>query len=139
VGPLWRHLVLAAGVATMLGVILALLLIPIWQSAADTLAERLLNTYYTATSAMILIPAILLVRFFSHFRGGRIIWAWSTMMIGWVAILIADILFAYKTIAELDPLLVRTMTVIYLAGYLVLCRGILFHRQLITAEETEIY
>jgi hypothetical protein len=107
------------------------LLVPIVRSADAPLAKTL-NLVYPALDLVLLVPAIVLLRITSRFRGGAVWRIWLALLAGFVFTALGDILFAYFStlgFTQLDP----AVHAMYLVAYGGLAAGTMVQRQLLAA------
>jgi len=94
--------------------------------------ETFLNIYYPTVSFMVLAPSLVMLRVSLRFRGGRLRLVWKAIAAGFALSLVSDVLFAYLTSETIHSLL-PMIDFLYLAGYLLIARGILLQFQLMEA------
>ncbi|MDJ0762039.1 MAG: hypothetical protein QNJ97_03545 [Myxococcota bacterium] len=99
--------------------------------AGGSFLECSLNIFYPVTSFLSLAPCAVILRFGLRFRGGRVFWIWSTLIIGYLLLLIADLMFAYFSMLHMESVLGQ-MDFLYAAGYLLVARAILFQREVLS-------
>lgn len=94
--------------------------------------ETFLNIYYPTVSFLVLAPSLVMLRVSLRFRGGRLRLVWAAIAAGFALSLVSDVLFAYLTSETIHSLL-PMIDFLYLAGYLLIARGILLQFQLMEA------
>lgn len=109
---------ISAGSTTILSVLLAWpLLEPVVRTPAAPLAMAL-NVAYPALDLVLLIPAVVLLRLTSEFRGGAVWRVWAGLLVGIVFTALGDIGFAWFStlgLTRLDPLVHALYVVAYAA------------------------
>jgi hypothetical protein len=121
VGPRKEPLVVAAITIPLVAVVGYLCLRPI-ASTPRPFGEAFVAIVYPVLDLVVLVPTAILVRITSHFHGGRVWTVWGSILLGFVVLCVADVLFAYATLAGLtgfDPLL----TVTFVGGYALTAYG----------------
>jgi hypothetical protein len=88
--------------------------------------ETFLNVFYPVAGFACLALCGVMLRVGLRFRGGKLLWVWVCLTLGFGGVLISDILFSF--LASMD----RTGAIdfLYTAGYLFIARGILFQLDL---------
>jgi hypothetical protein len=107
------------------------LLAPIVRSA-DAPLPKTLNLLYPALDLVLLVPAIVLLRITSRFRGGAVWHIWLALLAGFVFTALGDILFAYFStlgFTHLDP----AVHAMYLVAYGGMAAGAMVQRRLLAA------
>jgi hypothetical protein len=129
VGSPAEHAAIASAVALGFGVVAYFLLLPALRVEAPFL-ERLLNAAYPAFDFVMLLPVVILTRIAWPFRGGAVFQAWGMLLLGFVALCAADIVYAWFSILELDEL-DPVVDATYVVAYAAVARGTLLHRELL--------
>ena len=112
------------------------LLRPIAGTPGEPLATAL-NVAYPSLDLLLLIPAVVLLRITSQFRGGAVWRVWAALLAGVLFLAIGDILFAYFStlgITKIDPL-VHAM---YLIAYAGLAAGTEIQYRLVAPEAVPV-
>jgi hypothetical protein len=94
-------------ILSLLGVFFLVVGRPVLASDAPW-AERALNIAYPVLDAILLVPAVLLLKMALSMRGGALWKVWMALLLGFVFLAAGDILFAFFTTLgknALDPLL----------------------------------
>jgi hypothetical protein len=115
------YVALGSGVALLAGAAGWVVLTPIAR-AGGTPLELALNLVYPALDLLGLVPAALLMRVTLRLRGGALFWVWTLVLSGFLALAIADVLYAYLTmldVASATPL----MHIGFMLGYGLVARG----------------
>ena len=89
-----------------------------------------LNIFYPVASFVALAPCLVMLRTGLKFRGGRLLLVWLPMTLGFCAVLVSDILFAYMTtvdMAWIEP----AVDFLYTSGYALIPIGTLSQANLL--------
>ncbi len=130
VGHRHEHAAIAMGGAVAFALLGYALLAPIAR-APRPLPERLITIAYPVLDFVVLVPLLVLLRITLYFRGGRVWSVWATLMAGFAAASVADIVFGYvSSIGErsLQPL----MDTMFIGSYFLLACGAALQRELLT-------
>ena len=98
--------------------------------SGDPAVEIALNTFYPVASFIALAPCLVMLRTGLKFRGGRLLLVWLPMTLGFCAVLVSDILFAYMTtvdMAWIEP----AVDFLYTSGYTLIPIGTLSQANLL--------
>jgi hypothetical protein len=99
-------------------------------AADDPGLEIALNVFYPVASFIALAPCLVMLRTGLKFRGGRLLLVWLPMTLGFAAVLVSDILFAYLVTAEMawiEP----GVDFLYTSGYALIPIGTLSQANLL--------
>ncbi len=118
---------LAAGMIGLAGT--ALLVLPIFRRSEVGL-EELIHIAHPLTKVVLLSLAVILLRITWKLKGGRVWHIWSALVLGLLALGVADLLFAYATLLEVRELQAPS-DLGYLLSYLLLADGSLRQRELL--------
>ena len=119
------YVVVASAMAALAGGVGFVVLTPIVH-AGGTPLELALNLAYPALDLVALVPAALLMRLTLRLRGGALFWVWGLVLSGFLALAVADVLYAYLTMLDVhsaEPL----MHLGFMFGYGLVARGL--HQQ----------
>lgn len=94
---------IALGACATLGVVGCIILWPV-AVAPTPLGERIVDVGYPLLDLITLIPALVLLRITSGFRGGRVWRVWAALLAGILFATGGDVVFADLTPAHLDAL-----------------------------------
>jgi hypothetical protein len=94
--------------------------------------ELALNVFYPTASFLTLVPLMTLMRVGWLFRGGRLLWVWTPLTLGFACVLFSDVLFAYSSTLHVSYL-DRPLDFMYLCGYVLIPCGIFFQKDLVGA------
>jgi hypothetical protein len=92
--------------------------------------EIALNIFYPVASFIALAPCLVMLRTGLKFRGGKLLLVWLPMTLGFTAVLVSDILFAYMTtvkMAWIEP----SVDFLYTSGYALIPIGTLSQANLL--------
>ncbi len=106
-----------------------MLLRPVFQRGVVGLGEQL-SIAYPLADLVILSLAVILFRITWKLKGGRVWQVWSSLVLGFVAVSVADLMFTYMTLLE-HPELLAPSDLAYLLGYILFVRGGLKQRELL--------
>lgn len=107
------------------------LLLPIAQSSG-TSVEKALNVAYPALDFVLIVPAVLLARSASRFRGGAVWRPWAALLGGLLFTAAGDIAFAWFSVlgqSQLDP----AVHALYVLAYGCVAAGVLYQQELLEA------
>ena len=93
-------------------------------ASGDPGAEVALNIFYPVASFVALAPCLVMLRTGLKFRGGRLLLVWLPISLGFTAVLVSDILFAYMTTVDMgwiEP----AVDFLYASGYALIPIGAL--------------
>lgn len=105
------------------------LLAPIVGSG-DPAIEIALNIFYPVSSFIALAPCLVMLRTGLKFRGGRLLLVWLPMSLGFAAVLISDILFAYLVTVKI-AWVEHLVDFLYISGYALIPIGTLSQANLL--------
>lgn len=105
------------------------LLTPIVGSG-DPAIEIALNIFYPVASFVALAPCLVMLRTGLKFRGGRLLLVWLPITLGFAAVLISDILFAYLVTVKI-AWLEHLVDFLYISGYALIPIGTLSQANLL--------
>jgi hypothetical protein len=105
------------------------LLAPIVGSG-DPGVEVALNIFYPVASFIALAPCLVMLRTGLKFRGGRLLLVWLPMTLGFAAVLVSDILFAYMVIVKM-AWIEAGVDFLYTSGYALIPIGTLSQANLL--------
>lgn len=105
------------------------LLAPIVGSG-DPAVEIALNVFYPVTSFIALAPCLVMLRTGMKFRGGRLLLVWLPITLGFAAVLISDILFAYLVSVQI-AWIEHLVDFLYISGYSLIPIGTLSQSNLL--------
>jgi hypothetical protein len=94
-----------------------------WQATA-------LNLFYPVASFITLAPCLIMLRVAAKFRGGSLLLVWGPFALGFIAVLLSDLLFAFLVSVEgswFEPL----MDWLYVLGYTLVPIGALSQARLL--------
>ena len=117
---------LAAGMIGLAGT--AVFVLPIFRRSEVRL-EELIHIAHPLTKVVLLSLAVILLRITWKLNGGRVWHIWLALVLGLLALWVADLLFAYTTLLEVRELQVPA-DLAYLLSYLLLAEGSLRQREL---------
>ena len=127
-----RDLPILAVIAAIAAIVIAVpLLAPIVRSSGTTL-DKALNIAYPALDLILTVPAVLLLRSTSRFRGGAVWKVWAALLAGILLTAAGDIAFAFLTVlgqTHLDP----AVHALYILAYGALAAGVLYQSELMQA------
>lgn len=69
----------------------------------DPLLDRVLVSTYVVLDLGLLVPLLLLTRATYAFRGGVVARAWTVLLVGFVAMEVADVAFSFEPILAISP------------------------------------
>lgn len=98
--------------------------------SGDPAVEIALNIFYPVASFIALAPCLVMLRTGLKFRGGRLLLVWLPMTLGFCAVLVSDILFAYLVtvkMAWIEP----AVDFLYTSGYALIPIGTLSQANLL--------
>lgn len=121
----------ALAVLALLAITAYPVLYPIFEAPATPLA-RTLNVFYPAASFVTLAPLAVMQRVGLRFRGGALLRVWGPLTIGFAAVLVSDVLFAYFSTLSMTSL-DGALDFLYLLGYWVIPAGVLGQVDLLAA------
>jgi len=121
---------IAGGAFVVLAVLAVLGTRPVLEQEAPLFEKGLMASYVWLDVGLVL-PLVLLARAAFALRGGALAWAWGFMLCGFLAMKAADLLYGltYSLQASSYPYLDE---VFYMASYLLILKGMLVHRRLLT-------
>jgi hypothetical protein len=99
-------------------------------AADDPALETALNVFYPVASFIALAPCLVLLRTGLKFRGGRLLMVWLPMTLGFAAVLVSDILFAYLVSVKMDWI-EPAVDFLYTSGYALIPIGTLSQANLL--------
>jgi hypothetical protein len=118
-----------AAIALVAAVVLAAPLVPLVRAPAPWL-HKLLDVAYPLLDAVLMIPAILLLRIAFRFRGGLVWRVWLALLGGFACNWVGDTAFAY--FSQLGrPHLAPLVDIGYLLAFAGLALGVLYQRDLL--------
>jgi len=123
------------GPALVVLLLLVLTAYPVLKPIIDAPAAplpRVLNVFYPAASFVTLAPLAVMQRVGLRFRGGSLLRVWLPLTVGFAAVLVSDVMFAYLTtlsMTALDP----ALDFLYLLGYWLIPAGALSQADLLEA------
>jgi hypothetical protein len=127
-----QNLPILAVIASIAAIVIAVpLLTPIVRSSGTTL-EKALNIAYPALDLILTVPAVLLLRSTSRFRGGAVWKIWAALLAGMLLTAAGDIAFAFLSVlgqTHLDP----AVHALYILAYGALAAGVLYQSELMNA------
>jgi hypothetical protein len=124
-----RGLWLLAAVVSAMSVIVGTWTLKPIAEASGTPLERVLNLAYPVCDLIALIPVALLMRMTLALRGGALFRVWSFLLAGFLALVVADVLYAYITM--LDQHWTRPADdLAFIVGYGLVARGMVEQRRL---------
>ncbi len=97
--------------------------------AGGTWQEMFLNVYYPVISFIALAPCMVILRFGLKFRGGNLLWVWLLLTLGFLAILAADIFYAYFSAVGISAT-EGLMDFLYGFGYIIIPTAVFYQGQL---------
>jgi hypothetical protein len=98
--------------------------------SGDPAAEIALNIFYPVASFVALAPCLVMLRTGLKFRGGRLLLVWLPMTLGFAAVLISDILFAYLVTVKI-AWVEHLVDFLYISGYALIPIGTLSQSNLL--------
>ena len=107
------------------------LLVPI-AGADGSSIEKALNLAYPVLDLVLIVPAVLLARSTSRFRGGVVWKPWAALLSGMLFTCAADIVFAWFSVlgqSHLDP----SVHALYVMAYAAVAAGVLYQQELLAA------
>ncbi len=121
---------IAGGAFVVLAVLAVLGTRPVLEQEVPLLEKGLLASYVWLDVGLVL-PLVLLARAAFALRGGGLAWAWGFLLCGFLAMKAADLLYGLtpwlqaSSYPNLDE-------VFYMASYMLILKGMLIHRRLLT-------
>lgn len=121
---------IAGGTFVVLAVLAVLGTRPVLEQEVPVL-EKSLMASYVWLDALLVLPLVLLARAAFPLRGGGLAWAWGFLLCGFLAMKAADLLYSltHRLQTSSFPYLDE---VFYVASYLLILKGMLLHRRLLT-------
>lgn len=121
---------IAGGTFVVLAVLAVLGTRPVLEQEVPLLEKGLMASYVWLDVGLVL-PLVLLARAAFALRGGGLAWAWGFLLCGFLATKAADLLYSLSHWLQASPYPYLD-EVFYMASYLLILKGMLVHRRLLT-------
>ncbi len=124
VGHRLSYVLMYLVVAAVVAYLTVKLNLPMWDDATRTFGWKMVNTVYHVIDMLTLCVALALLRMALLFRGGALAQGWAAIAVGFVFMMVADMLFGIGISTEYSAMG-------YFASYASITYGVVRHREVI--------